>query len=132
MGLSIMYRERKSKKSDSLMQIKLPDYQIKELNKRTEKLEHLNLVLQAIRNVNQLIIKEKDRNKLLEGVGISKENLTKLFEPLFTTKAKDIGLGLAVSKILIEGFNGRIEVQSKVGKGSTFTIKLPIHKKEDH
>ena len=63
-----MHRERGNKKSDSPMQIILPDNQTKELKKSTEKLEYLNLVLQAIRNVNQLIIKEKDRNKLLEGV----------------------------------------------------------------
>jgi PAS domain S-box-containing protein len=60
------------------------------------------------------------------GTGISPENMKKLFEPLFTTKAKGIGLGLAVSKKLIEANGGRIEVQSEPGQGSTFTIFLPI------
>jgi signal transduction histidine kinase len=50
------------------------------------------------------------------GVGISQENLKKIFEPLFTTKAKAIGLGLAVAKTLVEGLGGTIEVQSKVGE----------------
>jgi signal transduction histidine kinase len=61
------------------------------------------------------------------GAGITPENMKKLFEPLFTTKAKGIGLGLAVSKKLVEANGGRIEVESEVGKGSTFTVYLPIH-----
>jgi len=60
------------------------------------------------------------------GAGIPEENLGKLFEPLFTTKAKGIGLGLAFTSTLVEGNGGTIEVQSEVGKGSTFTVKLPI------
>jgi signal transduction histidine kinase len=59
------------------------------------------------------------------GYGIPEENLEKIFEPLFTTKAKGIGLGLAVSKQLIEAHEGTIEVESQVGKGSTFTVRLP-------
>jgi len=58
------------------------------------------------------------------GAGIPPENLDKIFEPLFTTKAKGIGLGLAMSKRLVEGHEGRIEVQSEVGKGSCFTVLL--------
>jgi signal transduction histidine kinase len=60
------------------------------------------------------------------GVGISPENMEKLFEPLFTTKPKGIGLGLAVSKKLIEANDGRIEVESEVGVGSTFKVWLPM------
>jgi signal transduction histidine kinase len=60
------------------------------------------------------------------GVGVPEEHLDKLFEPLFTTKAKGVGLGLAVVKSLVDGHGGTIEVQSKVGKGSTFTVRLPI------
>ncbi len=60
------------------------------------------------------------------GEGISKENLQKILEPLFTTKAKGIGLGLAIVKGIVEGHKGEIEVESEVGKGSTFTVKLPI------
>lgn len=60
------------------------------------------------------------------GEGISPENMRKLFQPLFTTKARGIGLGLVVSKNLIEANGGRIEVDSQVGKGTTFTVCVPI------
>jgi len=59
------------------------------------------------------------------GCGISEENLDRLFEPLFTTKTKGIGLGLAVSKRVVEAHEGRIEVESEVGRGTVFVIKLP-------
>jgi len=67
------------------------------------------------------------------GCGISKENMKMLFEPLFTTKARGIGLGLAISKNLVEVNGGSIEVESpspplrtgQEGKGSTFTVILP-------
>ena len=62
------------------------------------------------------------------GAGILPENMSKLFEPLFTTKAKGIGLGLAICKTLVEGNEGHIEVQSTPGQGSEFTIYLPIAK----
>jgi PAS domain S-box-containing protein len=62
------------------------------------------------------------------GTGIPPENMDKLFEPLFTTKTKGIGLGLAVSKKLAEANGGRIEAQSEPGKGSTFIVYLPVYK----
>jgi signal transduction histidine kinase len=60
------------------------------------------------------------------GVGIPPENLKRLYEPLFTTKKSGIGLGLPVSLKLAEANGGRIHVQSQVGKGSKFTLFLPI------
>ncbi|KKL91342.1 hypothetical protein LCGC14_1895670, partial [marine sediment metagenome] len=63
------------------------------------------------------------------GCGISRENIKKLFEPLFTTKARGIGLGLTVCKNLVETNGGSIEVESKEGKGSTFTLFLPINER---
>ena len=62
------------------------------------------------------------------GTGITAENMKMLFEPLFTTKPRGIGLGLAVSRKLVEANGGRIEVQSEVGQGSTFTLYLPVNK----
>ena len=60
------------------------------------------------------------------GVGITEESVDKIFEPLFTTKAKGIGLGLALVKTLVEGHGGTIGVESQVGKGTTFTVCLPL------
>ncbi len=51
--------------------------------------------------------------------------MEKIFEPLFTTKASGIGLGLAVSKNLLEVGGGSFKVESEEGKGSTFTVILP-------
>jgi len=62
------------------------------------------------------------------GMGIAPENLPKLFEPLFTTKIKGVGLGLAVSKKFAEASAGSIQVQSQPGVGSTFTLVLPLYK----
>ncbi len=59
------------------------------------------------------------------GIGIAPENLDKIFQPLFTTKARGIGLGLVVVKNLIEANSGRVEVQSEPGKGTTFAVTLP-------
>jgi two-component system, cell cycle sensor histidine kinase and response regulator CckA len=60
------------------------------------------------------------------GTGISPENMKKVFQPLFTTKSTGIGLGLVVCKNLVEANGGSIEVESVLGNGTTFKIKLPI------
>ncbi|QEL19674.1 sensor histidine kinase [Limnoglobus roseus] len=71
------------------------------------------------------------------GVGIPPENLRLIFEPFFTTKQPDeygrggTGLGLSVCRQIIEQHHGRIRVESVVGKGSTFTIKLPKKRVEE-
>ena len=61
------------------------------------------------------------------GCGISEENMEKLFDPFFSTKGhKGTGLGLSVSYGIIQSHGGDIEVESKPGKGTAFTITLPI------
>lgn len=61
------------------------------------------------------------------GCGIPKEDMDKIFDPFFTTKdvGKGTGLGLAISYKIIEKHNGKMEVSSKVNKGTTFTIRFP-------
>jgi signal transduction histidine kinase len=62
------------------------------------------------------------------GAGIPKENLAAIFDPGFTTKGVGIGtgLGLSICFKIAEDHGGRIDVESEVGKGSTFTLWLPI------
>ena len=62
-----------------------------------------------------------------EGAGISPENLGHLFEPFFSTKgARGTGLGLAVSWGILESHGGSIDVQSELGQGTCFTVRLPL------
>lgn len=63
------------------------------------------------------------------GVGMDDETLTKIWTPLFTTKAKGMGLGLSICKRLIEAHNGSISAKSAVGKGTTITVVLPLQPK---
>ena len=62
------------------------------------------------------------------GVGIPRENLSKLFEPFFSTKkkGKGVGLGLSVAYGIIQEHGGSIQVQSEEGKGTVFAIELPL------
>ena len=60
------------------------------------------------------------------GTGVSKENMPKLFEPFFSTKTTGLGLGLAMTKRVVEEHGGKVDFQSIEGKGSTVTISLPI------
>jgi signal transduction histidine kinase len=63
------------------------------------------------------------------GIGIPKENLSRIFDPFFTTKkaGKGTGLGLNVAYNIIEKHKGTINVESKPSKGTTFTIRIPVH-----
>ncbi len=61
------------------------------------------------------------------GMGIPKEDLTRIFDPFYTTKEKGTGLGLAVSYDIIKKMNGTLSVESETGKGSVFTITIPTN-----
>jgi len=60
------------------------------------------------------------------GTGMTGQTKTKLFMPLFTTKAQGMGFGLAICKRIVEAHGGKIDAESTLGKGTTFTLTLPI------
>jgi two-component system sensor histidine kinase HydH len=70
---------------------------------------------------NQAVIKIED-----SGPGIPKENLSKIFQPYFSTKEKGTGLGLSIAYRIISDHKGKIEIESELGKGTVFTVRLPI------
>nr|MDO8079390.1 MEDS domain-containing protein [Candidatus Freyarchaeota archaeon] len=79
------------------------------------------LTIRASKNEDAALISVEDT-----GAGIPEENLCKMFQPLFTTKSKGQGLGLPACKQLVEAHGGSIKFESKVGRGSTFTVKIPL------
>lgn len=105
----------------------------------------INLIINAAKAMDgsgQLTITSKEikKSNTVEisftdtGTGISEENLRRIFDPFFTTKdiGHGTGLGLAISYGLVQNHKGSLLVDSVVGKGTTFTVCLPIDEKEDN
>jgi signal transduction histidine kinase len=130
---------------ETLSEVKLPEHvtlrtefgQLSEINVDQDQMKRvfLNLTtnaIQAMEDRGTLTISTKQTAGFAEisfadtGTGISKENIKKLFTPLFTTKAKGMGMGLPICKKFVENHKGSIQVQSEDGKGTTFTVKIPI------
>jgi signal transduction histidine kinase len=96
----------------------------------------LNLLTNAVQSINggggRIIIRASIAGDQVQcevadnGSGIAREHLDKIFEPLFTTKARGIGLGLAVSRQLARANSGELTVSSTPGQGATFRLWLPI------
>jgi len=88
--------------------------------------------VEAMPKGGKLTISSSESNGNLEvaftdtGIGMPKDVLEKLWTPLFTTKAKGMGLGLPICKRVIEAHGGSISAESTVGKGTTFTVTIPI------
>jgi signal transduction histidine kinase len=83
-----------------------------------------------------LSITSIESNEILEirladtGVGIDDKVMRDIWKPFKTTKAKGTGLGLAICRRIVEAHGGQIEVESTLGKGTNFTIRLPLKEKE--
>jgi PAS domain S-box-containing protein len=80
------------------------------------------IAITATCNANKVIVTVSDT-----GQGIPDDVKDKLFKPLFTTKAKGQGLGLAIVKKLTEALDGKVTVESQLGKGTQFNVKFPIN-----
>jgi len=100
----------------------------------------LNIIknaVQAMPNGGKLTVTTSEKRDHIEiafadtGIGISEENMRRIFQPLFTTKAKGIGMGLAICKKIVEQHGGTISFKSKTGEGTTFIIRLPKKEEED-
>jgi PAS domain S-box-containing protein len=79
------------------------------------------VILSSISDGDYVYISVKDT-----GCGIPAENMKKIFDPLFTTKTRGLGLGLSVTKKLAEANGGNIDVESKEGEGTIFTVSIPV------
>ncbi len=99
----------------------------------------LNLLLNAVQAMpkgGELTIQATVENGMVTlslidtGTGIAPEVLPKIFKPFYSTKSRSggSGLGLPTTRKIIEAHNGTIDVQSEIGKGTKFTIRLPIPK----
>jgi signal transduction histidine kinase len=116
---------------------KEPDLPMIQVDKIHVQQAMVNIIMnaaQAMPEGGKILIRtgKKDMNVFISitdtGVGIKEEDLDRIFEPFFTTKEKEqgTGLGLSLCKRLIEANAGTIEVESKAGEGTTFTIMIPI------
>jgi signal transduction histidine kinase len=74
------------------------------------------------REANSVFIRIKD-----DGIGMSKETLSRIFDPFFTTKevGKGLGLGLSICQAIVEKHKGTISAESEVNKGTVFIVRLP-------
>lgn len=109
-----------------------PKLQIDPLMMRRVLSNLVSNAIDALPNGGSILISARIENEHIvisvedTGVGISEENLGKLFKPFFTTKERGTGLGLAICKRFVELHGGHIFVESKVGYGTKFIIKLPV------
>ena len=103
----------------------------------------LNLVMNAIESMHSeprvLSVKsETTEHNLVQvsiadtGSGINIGNLDRIFKPMFTTKARGMGMGLSICKSIIESHSGRIWVSAGVPRGSIFHFELPLHRVDEH
>ena len=97
----------------------------------------LNLLLNALQAIDKngkvtVTVEKQGKNAVVEvvdnGRGIPPENLPNIFRPFFTTKGDGTGLGLSLARRIVEDHQGRIDVTSTLGKGTTFVVFLPLQR----
>jgi signal transduction histidine kinase len=100
----------------------------------------LNLLLNAIQSMDKagvirVTVQQEDDSVAIviadEGKGIAPEHLPNIFRPFFTTKGHGTGLGLSLARRMVESHGGTISVVSTQGRGTQFTVLLPIHRPEE-
>jgi nitrogen fixation/metabolism regulation signal transduction histidine kinase len=116
--------------------------EFKDLQVRIDRTQMVRIITNLIKNALeacelikepkvQVIIEKKKKEVLISvidnGEGISKELKNKIFEPKFTTKTSGMGLGLGMVKNLVDSYDGRISVRSKIDSGTTFSIAFPLN-----
>ena len=114
--------------------------EFKDLQVRIDRTQMVRIITNLIKNALeacelikepkvQVTIEKKKKEVLISvidnGQGISKELKNKIFEPKFTTKTSGMGLGLGMVKNLVDSYNGRISMSSKINSGTTFSITFP-------
>jgi nitrogen fixation/metabolism regulation signal transduction histidine kinase len=113
----------------------------KEIKAKLDRTQLIRVITNLVKNGIQAIPNEKEDKKIIvkvfeenniinisvsdNGVGILDENMSKIFEPKFTTKSSGMGLGLAMVKNIVETYNGSITFTSQENKGTVFTVKFP-------
>ncbi|HEY0092449.1 MAG TPA: ATP-binding protein, partial [Flavobacterium sp.] len=116
--------------------------QEKEIISKMDRTQLIRVITNLVKNAIQAIpenqedksvvvtIKKSEKNVLIEvkdnGNGIEPQNINRIFEPKFTTKSSGMGLGLGIIKNIIENYKGTITFETEFGKGTTFTVCLPI------
>lgn len=127
--------------SDSLEVIKEIPREIIHIHADKEQLSMIfhNLIKNAVEAMNNhgllkiKVVKEKEQYvKIIfvdNGPGIEAENMEKIFQPLFTTKARGIGFGLSICKMIVEKHKGDISIRSELGKETVVTVRLPLGNK---
>lgn len=131
---------------ETLNRIRFPDYisieqqldrSIPQLNLDDGQIQQIiiNLMMNSIQatdNGGKIYVKTSLKDETVNltikdtGCGIAQENLDKIFEPLFTTKPKGIGLGMSIVKMLVEKHGGHMQIQSRLNIGTTVTLTFPV------
>ena len=112
----------------------------KEIISKLDRTQLIRVVTNLVKNATQAIADDKDPKVVVSvmseqdmvkiavsdnGKGISEDNISRIFEPKFTTKSSGMGLGLAMVKNIVETYNGTITFTSQKGRGTIFTVTFP-------